>query len=700
MVDENANNVQPVVQAPKDTAGAGYVNVYDDTLPAAKGMIAKTFGDKDPGELKTLCKAFYTFLQQGQPNLLQLSNDLSLYTALVPLPASYKCRLVYGFGLGTSPLGGTSPIDNQILALYQEGDKEIGPPLHIMLPPTMIATEERLCPSGQKVQASLMTAQQTTVYPMYRSASVGNDKESMMMMAPVPAHLFLDGFDKDLDAPVIYERLLRCAEVEEEYVQHALKVVRSALVQPNRDQHCVHLSMEAVIQSGSCKELRKWAHSRAMTMFPSLKPPMIANIPMLPPTPPAHMVPRPPPLAEEVQIIKAPPPTKERITKREQQKLFTMLGFDKKVIPHLKEADLPTHMRAVEDEVTKHMKDSVIKERLSQHVQYEECPVPAHPAILETLRKRDFGGMDNFMHPSYAHACSKLSPFLCMDMTETQMAKLHEMEEALSYATATTPADYIAMKSTRALVPKEYMDFVHLLCTFANLIFAWFTAASPLYIKLKMLINAIKAFHRTARSFFTLETKATILWLTFLQTRMFAEGTDEEFTPFTRMIDNLTAKDAVINYAEVPAELISNSKKAHGLAQHETPARGTKRSVDEAGMTTPENPSKPPRQNPNNWHPKIKQAIGPTFDALRKKGFNNFKLSLKQVCAFCGVTNKQFSTSSSVCTSNKVLGHCFSGDKCKFKHIMASDTEADKIIVMLDKIKSDQEGFKDQIANK
>ena len=31
---------------------------------------------------------FFTFLHQGQPNLLQLSNDLSLYTALVPLPDS------------------------------------------------------------------------------------------------------------------------------------------------------------------------------------------------------------------------------------------------------------------------------------------------------------------------------------------------------------------------------------------------------------------------------------------------------------------------------------------------------------------------------------------------------------------------------------------------------------------------------------
>ena len=128
MVDEIANNVQPVVPATEDMAGAGYVNVYDDTPPAAKGMIAKAFGEKEPGELKKLCKSFFTFLHQGQPNLLQLSNDLSLYTALVPLPGSYKCRLVYGFGLGTSPLGCTSPIDNQILALYQEGDKEIGPP--------------------------------------------------------------------------------------------------------------------------------------------------------------------------------------------------------------------------------------------------------------------------------------------------------------------------------------------------------------------------------------------------------------------------------------------------------------------------------------------------------------------------------------------------------------------------------------------
>ena len=73
-----------------------------------------------------------------------------------------------------------------------------------------------------------------------------------MMIAPVPAHLFLDGFEHDLPAPMVYERLLQSADIQEDYIQHALKVVRATMLQPNQTEKKVHMQMDALIASGSC----------------------------------------------------------------------------------------------------------------------------------------------------------------------------------------------------------------------------------------------------------------------------------------------------------------------------------------------------------------------------------------------------------------------------------------------------------------
>ena len=87
-----------------DVAPAEYTDtIYDGNLPAALGTIAKKFATTDPGDLKSMCKAFYTFLKEPEPDLHQLNHDARLYTAFVPLPASLSCRLCYGFNTSESP---------------------------------------------------------------------------------------------------------------------------------------------------------------------------------------------------------------------------------------------------------------------------------------------------------------------------------------------------------------------------------------------------------------------------------------------------------------------------------------------------------------------------------------------------------------------------------------------------------------------
>ena len=692
-------------QAPNDTAGDAYVNTtFDGSFPAAIGEIAKKIGATTPEVLKEKSKNLYNFLSLQAPNLHQLNGDDSPYTALVPLPYSHNLRLVYGLEVGTSPIGSTSQVDGHILVLTKEANEEIGPPVPLALPPEMIKTELRPCPSGTRVQDAITAAHGNLTFPTFRSAAIALETATMMMIAPVPAHLFLDGFEDDIPAVTAYERLIQSADVEEPYVQHALAVVRAAMLQVNRDQKSVHLPMEALLRSGNTRDIRKWARQKVDKNFPNAVTP-IQQHPPLPPTPPR--VPQLRPEECEVELIKAPAPKKEKFSQRERRKIFIMMGYDAKTVSSLSEQNMPEHILAVEEETTRHMKDSVIKEQLESQMYYEDCPVPSHPTLLETLRKRDFAAPDSFSTPSYAQACSKLTPFLCMDISETKMAQIKEVDEAFRHASVTTPSDYIALKSSKAIVPETYTDFVTLLCTYTNLVYAWFTAASPLYIQLKRLVTAIKAFHRTARCFFTTETKATILWLTLLQSRLFAEGKGHIFAPFTRMIDNLVAKDTRIHYAEVPQELINNSTAAHGkhtLVDNDTNNNvraNNKRKVDDAGLQHNErkNPRQEPAENPNNWNPTLKKTLGPIIEKITKQGVDRKQITITQVSKFCGINTSIFAGQERSCLSNKILGTCYYGSRCRNRHKMASEEEAKKILTILEKLTKDPDSFKDSLKS-
>ena len=690
-----------------DRVGDTYNKVYGDMLPAPKGTMAKRFAKAGPSQLRALTKAFYDFLNEATPNLNILNTDNNLYAALVALPQSAQMRLVYGFGLGTSPIGKSSTLDGCILVLTKEADATLGPPLPMILPADAMIFIDRPCPSGQRVQQKITEDDGYLTYPLVKATSTLNkitEKEKCMKLAPVPAHLFFDAFDKDISAGEAYERLLHCADSQEEYMQHALAVTRASLLTASKKG--THLPISCLINSGDSRDLRQWATMKCKTFIPpedTQQPPPLIPVPPMPPQPPVTAPIRPAAL-DETSSITMHVPQKDKISRREQIRLFTMLGYEAKDITNLKEEDLPAHIREVEEETTKHMKEIVIKERIASHTKYSDCPVPIHPTILETIRKRDFGASDGFARPSYAQACTKLSPFLCIDFTETQMAHIQEVTDAFQHASVTTPADYIAMKSSKAIVPEDFGDFIAMLCTFANLIYAWFTGGSSLFGQIEALINAIKAFQRTSRAYFTLEVKATILWLTFLQARLFAEGKGEIFTPFTRMVDNLTAKDTRIQYAELPADLITNSRLAYGKGTPSTEYGSGKRKVNETGwkQTDQQNDEynngterQNRKPNPNCWHPKLKAVLEEPLTTLKKKGQQQRDITIKRIAEYCGASLNQLNPNRRTCGSNRVLGYCFGGTRCHRTHALPSDEEATKIIALIKKFTESPEGILD-----
>ena len=219
--------------------------------------------------------------------------------------------------------------------------------------------------------------------------------------------------------------------------------------------------------------------------------------------------------------------------------------------------------------------------------------------------------------------------------------------EALEQATATTAKEYKDVTRIKAKIPDESHDFLLLIMTFANLLYALFGSKCPLYLQVRRMIRAFTSYTRTALKAMTTSTKASILWITLLQARHFASGNQSKLAEFKNMMDKIMVKESSITHAEVPAAFITI-----------TPA---KRKVGE--ITHMPNITTPPR-HPLNFTPVTPSLDRPTrvHPILREKIVNNVlcknpSLSLTKIAKFCNTTLNNLSKDTSKCVLG-FLGTC------------------------------------------
>ena len=97
--------------------------------------LAETSKDKQPA----LANEIYAFLQSESPVLARLDKGTACYIGVVSVPKTKKVRVVYGFGLGATPIGrSVSPTDGKLLVLQGDGNAELGPPVPMCLPADMV----------------------------------------------------------------------------------------------------------------------------------------------------------------------------------------------------------------------------------------------------------------------------------------------------------------------------------------------------------------------------------------------------------------------------------------------------------------------------------------------------------------------------------------------------------------------------------
>jgi len=230
----------------------GYVATYHTgQLPAPQGPVALAFAAAAAHTTahRNQASNFYAFLNDPASDLRDLNGDTLQFTALVSVPDTSKVKVVYGLGIGTATIGQTSPVANKLLALFGEEEGVLGPDKATVKILTEVEIETAFHSGSHAVDAHVQ-----------RASNVVNEEE-ILCIAPVPAYLVWDGFDQDLDATLVYERLMDCQH-DSPMRTHALTFLRSCMVGQWRAGDAKPFVPAAEFFSMLPRDARMWAHQR------------------------------------------------------------------------------------------------------------------------------------------------------------------------------------------------------------------------------------------------------------------------------------------------------------------------------------------------------------------------------------------------------------------------------------------------------
>ena len=86
------------------------------------------------GDQNRLSAQIHTFLLQDSLDIIKINNsDKNPVVGIINIPKSSTIRVLHYFGVGTNPIGGSSPISGNIIFLVGNGSSE-NPPQAMVLP--------------------------------------------------------------------------------------------------------------------------------------------------------------------------------------------------------------------------------------------------------------------------------------------------------------------------------------------------------------------------------------------------------------------------------------------------------------------------------------------------------------------------------------------------------------------------------------
>ena len=157
-----------------------------------------------------------------------LNGDESFFIALFSVPDSNKVKVIYVLGMGTAVIGHVSAVLGKLLSLFGEGGGVLGPAESIVLDAQLRVKKELLNLTSAEVATFFGLRNHTVKQQVARARNV-QDKSNVLRMAAIPAYIVWDRFNKDLDAAMVYERLMDCQH-DSHMRTHALAFLRTCMI--------------------------------------------------------------------------------------------------------------------------------------------------------------------------------------------------------------------------------------------------------------------------------------------------------------------------------------------------------------------------------------------------------------------------------------------------------------------------------------
>jgi hypothetical protein len=695
----------------------GYVAThYTGTLQAATGCIAKEFAKVTLMEQRRVATTLHTFLADPQSDLRDLNGDQTPFTAMISVPGTHKLKILFGLGYGTSGIGQVSPIAKRLLALFGEGSAIMGPAQVISLDPAIRAEARVLNLTDAEIQTVFQTGNHLVDQKVEKANNVTNHAD-ILRIAAIPTYLVYDGFNKDLDAAEVYERVMDCQEASDMRT-HALAFLRSCMIGGWRLNDAKPFIATDQFYGMVPPEARVWANQQCRTLFPTI----MGTAPAFP-FPPAPTTPAPGTAPRQVtppgslpqgspsytldasaiqQLImhassanvipsqdeakKSADATEFKVSDAEKARMRAMCGLDASA----PDAAFPKWFR---DLFAKNQDEKdrahIISHAIERTFMYEDAEVPLYPSLVKMILTRKWTGNDLGRRPAYIHAAAGLSPFAMVDLSEDDVALMQQDYDDLTSASSVSPSEYRAARAKLvAKTPEDGDSFMLMLKRYVNFLFALFQGASPLYKLVKGIVDALREYSPNARSKLTVDVKSAILWIILLQARRFAQGKMIGETPclgeFIHMSNLVKAKSCeMISHIEVPTDLLRPSKKRSGAAK----------TVDTTNTTVKDADPFPKKGKATPQIQPYSQELKKIFDQPMKDA--NYP-GINRICEYCAVSKEAIipNMGRDDCIQYLLTGNCKYGKQCKFHHKTATKAQVIGITAKLDRFLKDPSGIK------
>jgi len=695
----------------------GYVAThYTGTLQAATGCIATEFAKATLMEQRRVATTLHTFLADPQSDLRDLNGDQTPFTAMISVPGTHKLKILFGLGYGTSGIGQVSPIAKRLLALFGEGSAIMGPAQVISLDPAIRAEARVLNLTDAEIQTVFQTGNHLVDQKVEKANNVTNHAD-ILRIAAIPTYLVYDGFNKDLDAAEVYERVMDCQEASDMRT-HALAFLRSCMIGGWRLNDAKPFIATDQFYGMVPPEARVWANQQCRTLFPTI----MGTAPAFP-FPPAPTTPAPGTAPRQVtppgslpqgspsytldasaiqQLImhassanvipsqdeakKSADATEFKVSDAEKARMRAMCGLDASA----PDAAFPKWFR---DLFAKNQDEKdrahIISHAIERTFMYEDAEVPLYPSLVKMILTRKWTGNDLGRRPAYIHAAAGLSPFAMVDLSEDDVALMQQDYDDLTSASSVSPSEYRAARAKLvAKTPEDGDSFMLMLKRYVNFLFALFQGASPLYKLVKGIVDALREYSPNARSKLTVDVKSAILWIILLQARRFAQGKMIGETPclgeFIHMSNLVKAKSCeMISHIEVPTDLLRPSKKRSGAAK----------TVDTTNTTVKDADPFPKKGKATPQIQPYSQELKKIFDQPMKDA--NYP-GINRICEYCAVSKEAIipNIGRDDCIQYLLTGNCKYGKQCKFHHKTATKAQVIGITAKLDRFLKDPSGIK------